>query len=157
MKPITNLLLAIALFCCGCHYDPYAIRLPSKQPALKDVTGVYHFEIQTVNDKLKNGVFKDASIILKVDSSFTATNVPDFVGDAEFKYNGVVSATGKWHMQKLKNLNNSLDSKPVWGIILNNLPASLHTMAFGMHKAPYQLLAFYGDQFKDKIMLFDSK
>ena len=157
MKPITNLLFALLLLCCGCHYDPYAIRMPSKQPLLKDVTGVYHFQTQTVNDKLKRGVFKDASITLNADSSFTAANIPDFAGNTDFKYNGVISATGKWHMQILSKLNNSIDNKPVWGITLTNLPANLQTMAFGMHKAPYQLLVVYGDQFKDKIMLFSSK
>jgi len=157
MKPISCLLLPLLLSGCVGHYDPYAIRLPSKKPELKDVTGVYHFETQTLNEKLKRGIFKNASITLNADSTFTATNVPDFAGDAEFKYNGVVSATGKWHMQKLTGLTNSIDSKPVWGITLTNLPAGLHTMAFGMHKAPYQLLVFYGDQYKDKIMLFDSK
>ncbi|MDB5159312.1 MAG: hypothetical protein JWR50_4019 [Mucilaginibacter sp.] len=157
MKPITNLLFVLLLFGCGHHYDPYAIRMPSKQPLLKNVVGVYRFQTQTVNDKLKRGVFKNASITLNADSSFTATNIPDFAGNTDFKYNGIISAKGKWHMQKLRGLDNSIDDKPVWGIALTNLPVNLQAMAFGMHKAPYQLMVFYGDQRKDKVMLFTSK
>ncbi|GAB3904761.1 hypothetical protein [Mucilaginibacter boryungensis] len=155
MKCRFILIIGIVILFARCQYDPFADELTTVRPKIKDIIGTYIFEKQTLINNLSNKQTDYSKITLKSDSTFLATHIPNFTGQAEFYYNGVVSAKGKWQIATNGGVANaSGGTDTVWGIDLDSLPVNLKHIEFLGKHPPYKLIVTYGDPDEGAVMIF---
>lgn len=143
------------IFSAGCQYDPFADDLATKQPKTKDLIGTYVFEKQTLTNSFSDKETNGSKIILKLDSTFNAINIPNFSGLSNFHFNGLISANGKWHIATNGGVaNGSGGTDPIWGMNLDSLPGNLNHIEFSGKKPPYKLIVTYGDPDEGAVMIF---
>jgi len=143
----------------GCQFSPYAGDVAIEKPRFNEIVGTYVFEKQTLLDSLPNPKAKFATIILNSDSTFKVINVPNFIGPLTFRYNGLISTTGKWKTEIVGGTSEHPADKEgdIWGVTLANMPEATQSIEFLGRKPPYKLLITYGDPDEAAVMIFDKK
>ena len=116
---LTLLVLCVALG--GCQYDPHAHLLTLTEPKPQEVVGTYIVDRFDFPPELA-GESADITVELRVDGSFSATNVPPW--QLELPGTGfsktLLSGTGKWVIAKMGQLDPG--AHPIYGIYLRNGP-----------------------------------
>lgn len=158
MKYFVNIAAALlCLFITGCQYDPFAGDLTTKMPAVKDVWGTYEFERQTVCEGNVLPVGKQASIVLKRDGTFRATNVPDITDRRACGENKLITASGQWTIETVGSVDNGWgDPKSAWGLVLTGITGNV-SIGFMGDEPPYKLIFTYGDPDEGAVMIFSRK
>jgi hypothetical protein len=160
MKLIKKVIVAMLLFIAiSCQYDPYADKSTTSPPAINNIAGTYILERQTVDRTLPDDRFKAAVITFNPDSTFKASNLPEFSRAVRLKYHGLVSAEGKWHTAIIGTIASysSSATKSHWGIQLTALPQNLRYIGLMGDRPPYKLIITFGDPDAGEVMIFRKK
>ncbi|WP_139113093.1 hypothetical protein [Mucilaginibacter sp. PPCGB 2223] len=153
------MIFIIAALITACANSPYADRLISQKPELKDADGPYKFERQTIREsELPDVDTKDSFIFLKADGTYQVSKVP-YWGSSSDPDTTPVSATGKWAIDSVGTVINFWGhEKMYWGIVLKPIPRGFPDDIGFMGRAPsYQLLLNYDDRDLDEVMIFTKK
>lgn len=141
----------------SCQYAPYADDETTKKPIWNDVIGTYKFEKQTITNDLENYSTSRSFITLNADSTFKATDLPNFSGTLDLHYQGNISVRGKWNIETVGSVSGWKEAENIWGLQLTSLPPNLQSMSFMGDKPPYKLLVTYGDPDTGAVMIFSKE
>lgn len=152
-RPHIFLLIGFAVI-TSCQFDPYAGDLTTVRPKIEDVIGVYQFKEQTISGASIDKLGQHATIILKLDGTYQANNIPNVFDGSEAENNRHISAKGNWEIQEIGSVDNGDGTKPEWGIILTSINKNLTNISFTGDKAPYGLMVTFSDPDLGAVMKF---
>lgn len=125
---------------------------------MNELVGTYKFEEQTAVTTTSSTQFQNATITLYADSTFQASNMPDFNRSMEFKLHEFVTAKGKWNIDTNGSVANGTGSPDsIWGMDLTGMPESLSHIEFMGNKPPYKLIVTYGDPDGGAVLILHRK
>jgi hypothetical protein len=144
----TVFFLALMLLIQGCQYDPHAQLYTTDKPQESDVVGRYTLTSQSVTrDGLAVMHGRPCVIELRVDGTFSATNVPPLLlnsPDTNF-FSTLISGSGTWRLASVGSVGDGSGSvKTHWGVNLDSV-ANFQPVGLSGAKPPYGLIYTLGD------------
>ena len=153
------ILIIILAIISSCQYDPYAHRFTTKEPEKSELFGIYIFNIQTVDNSIKefkneNGEIITPEIIIKSNGEFETKNIPYFKG-FPLIFSGLISKKGKWVKDVLGAVDvGKKENLKHWGIHLIEMPTELKGAGLMNKKYPYDIIFTFGDPDQGEVMIF---
>jgi hypothetical protein len=151
--------VTLAVLLSGCQFDPFAHTYTTAQPDESKIVGHYQLVMQTLTT---NGVAQFSgqlpSIDLRVDGTFSATNIPPWgisFPDTNFLIT-LVSGSGQWSIESVGSVDNGATLQTIWGVRLDpsNGKAVFDFPKLMGTNSPYGLIFTLGDPDSGHVMIF---